>query len=602
MLLNFRLVQVAVLTPVVCAAQAWPTPAFPNAAERVARLKQAFPQVEKLAADWARQRGVPGMSYGVVIDGEAALIRTIGYRQWDPKKPVEAGTPFRIASMTKSFTALAVLKLRDAGKLSLEDEVSRWIPEVGRFRYPTADSAPLRVRQLLTHGAGFPEDNPWGDQQLGRPDAMLTEWLKLGIPWSTPPDTAYEYSNYGFGLLGRIVEKASGRSYREYLASEILRPLGMLNSTLEPSEAKDAAVGYRKDTTAGGYRPEPSLAHGAFGAMGGLVTTAPDLARYIAFHLSAYPPRDAADPGPVRRASVREMQRMWRFADLLVRRTEPEDAINSRANGYGYGLGVSRDCRFDHVVGHGGGLPGFGSYMIWLPDYGVGLFAMTNLTYAGPANLLNEMLDALSGTGALAPRQVAPSSDLTRTQQALFALWNNWSQPDADRIAADNLFLDRAASERAAEIASLKRAVGECRLSGPVRAENWLRGEFDLACERSSTVRMTFTLAPTAPSPTVQDWSLQAIHPLAPNLRKAAEQVARGKAPAAAFKQRMAAFARLYGGACKVGATLGGDGKTAGTVLLDCARGRAELTLRADERGRITALTIARPAQETCVP
>ena len=596
-----RLPHLLIAFAAVAAAQTWPTPAFPDPAGRAARLKQAFPQLEKLAADWARQRGVPGMSYGLVIEGEPALIGTVGYRQWEDKKPVEAATPFRIASMTKSFTALAILKLRDAGKLSLEDEVAKWIPAVGRFSYPTADSAPLRIRQLLTHGAGFPEDNPWGDQQLGRPDAVLTSWLERGIPWSTPPDTAFEYSNYGFGLLGRIVERASGRTYREYLDKEILQPLGMANSTLEPAEARDAAVGYRKETSASGYRAEPSLAHGAFGAMGGLVTTAPDLARYLAFHLGAYPPRDTAEPGPVRRSSVREMQRFGRLSDFLVRRPQPEATLNARVNSYGYGLVISRDCRFNHVVGHGGGLPGFGSYMIWLPDYGVGLFAMTNLTYAGPAVLLNDMLDALSRTGALVPRQLAPSRPLTETQAALFALWNDWKQPDAERIAADNLFLDRAAAERQAEIASLKKGVGQCRLDGPVRAENWLRGEFDLACEGSTLVRMTFTLAPTAPSPTVQYWSLQAIHPLAPELRKAAEQVARGKSPAAPFKARVEAFTRIYG-ACKVGSTTGGDGKAAGTALLDCARGRAELTLGSDSRGRITRLTLTRPAADMCVP
>src|SRR5207247_8151939 len=96
--------------------------------------------------------------------------------------PVAAGTVFRIASMTKSFTALAILKLRDEGKLSLEDPVSKWLPEFARMELPTHDTAPLRIRQLLSHSAGFPEDNPWGDQQLSASEADLTRWLGLGIP------------------------------------------------------------------------------------------------------------------------------------------------------------------------------------------------------------------------------------------------------------------------------------------------------------------------------------------------------------------------------------------------------------------------------------
>ena len=120
--------------------------------------------------------------------------------------------------MTKSFTALAILKLRDEGKLSLEDPVSKWIPEFARMELPTRDTAPLRVRQLMSHSAGFPEDNPWGDQQLSATDAALDDWLRAGIPFSTPPGTRYEYSNYAFGLLGRIVTKASGVEYERTCA------------------------------------------------------------------------------------------------------------------------------------------------------------------------------------------------------------------------------------------------------------------------------------------------------------------------------------------------------------------------------------------------
>ncbi len=570
------------------AATSWAqTPAFADP-QRAAKLKAAFPEIEKLMAKWAEQRGVPGMSWGVVIDGEAAIVRTVGMREWLLRQPVQADTPFRIASMTKSFTSLAILKLRDEGKLSLDDQVSRWIPEVGGFRYPTTDTAPLRVRQLLTHGAGFPEDNPWGDQQLGRRFDELTEWLRRGIPWSTPPDTAYEYSNFGFGMLGRVVERASGRPYRDYLESEILKPLGMLNSTLEPVAAKDAAVGYRREGN--GYRVEPSLPHGAFGSMGGLVTTAPDLARYVAFHLSAYPPRDGAETGPVRRSSVREMQRMWRVSGgIAVRRTQPDGPISAQAGGYGYGLRISSDCRFDHIVGHGGGLPGFGSYMMWLPDYGVGLFGMTNLTYSAPTPALNDALDSLRRTGALKPREWPPSPALAKTQQALFALWNEWKPAEAERIAADNLFLDKSSELRQAELVALKKTVGRCAIAGPVRPKNWLRGEFDLGCERGASVRMTFSLAPTSPEPTVQFWSARAIQGFNPAMRKAAERAAVGKD-----------IARAYG-TCKLGPILSGDGAREGSVQLDCDRGTAQLDMAFNDKGKVTRSTFTKSARDACI-
>ncbi|MCC6538874.1 MAG: beta-lactamase family protein [Bryobacterales bacterium] len=582
-------------------AAPYPPPAFPNAGERVSKLKAAWPEVEKSLAQWAAQRGVAGMSYGLVIDGETVLLGALGLREVTARAAVESGTAFRIASMTKSFTSLAILKLRDEGKLSLDDEVARWIPEVGRFRYPTADTAPLRVRQLLTHSAGFPEDNPWGDQQLGRPAELMTKWLEQGLPWSTAPGTAYEYSNYGFALLGRIVERASGRAYREYVETEILKPLGMTHSTLEPAEAgAGAAVGYRREGRE--YRVEPSLAHGAFGAMGGLVTTAPDLAKYVAMHVNAWPPRDARETGPVRRSSVREMHQLWRWSGLTVNRSAAA-GLTARATGYGYGLVVSSTCEFGHLVGHGGGLPGFGSYMLWAPELGVGLFAMTNLTYAGPAGALTEALQILRKTGALAPRAWPPSPVLTQTQQALFGLWKEWRQPEAERIAADNLFLDRAAAVRRGDLEALKKTVGggECRLAGPVRAENWLRGAFDLECGNGGArVRMEFTLAPTTPEAKVQFWSAQAILPFSPAMQRQAERALAGKLPAQ-WKPRWEELQRGYG-ACRLGEALAGDGVRQGTAALTCERGRAQVTLRLSAAGRLEEFAVAKGPGEVCVP
>lgn len=470
-------------------ASAAPVPRFTDPARR-SKLETAFPKIDRILENYKQARGVPGLVYGVVIDGELAHVKCLGVRDRDSGDRVTPATLFRIASMTKSFTALAILKLRDEGKLSLEDPVAKWIPEFAGVRYPTRDTAPIRIRQLLTHGAGFPEDNPWGDRQLDIAASTLTGWLRKGIPFSTPPDTAYEYSNYGFALLGRIVDRASGMDYREYLEKHILAPLGMVSSTLEPYSVPEVlrAKGYRKSGDA--YIEEPPLKHGAFGAMGGLLTNAGDLARYLAYQLSAYPPRDDGDSGPVRRSSLREMQNAWRWIAL-----DPE---RGSVSGYGYGLVVSRDRRFQHIVGHGGGLPGFGSYMLWLPEYGVGLFAMANLTYAGPAAALQESLDALRETGGLQPRILPPSTELISAQAAIFRIWQRWEDQEVAAIAADNLLLDRPAAERRAEIEELKKELGACRPVGDVEPENFLRGRFRMACDRGE-VSVNFTLAPTTP-------------------------------------------------------------------------------------------------------
>jgi CubicO group peptidase (beta-lactamase class C family) len=489
------------------ASDAYPPPRFTDP-ERLQKLESAMPEVDRIFRTYATDKKITGMVWGVVIDGKLAHVASSGVRDRVSNAPVTTNTVFRIASMTKSFTSLAILKLRDEGKLSLEDPVSKWIPEFARMELPTRDTAPLRIKQLLSHSAGFPEDNPWGDQQLSASDADLNRWLGLGIPFSTPPGTRYEYSNYAFGLLGRIVTKASGIPYEKYARTEILGKLHMNASTFEFSQspADARAVGYRLQPD-GTYLEEPPLPHGVFGSMGGLLTTATDLGKYVAFHLSAWPPRDDPEAGPVLRSSVREMNHLWTPANLTV--TRANGMLRASESGYGYGLRISTDCRFEQISGHGGGLPGFGSYMAWLPDYGVGMFAMANLTYAGPAEPINRAWDVFLKTGGLRRRELPASSILTKMRSHIWNLWKSWDDTEAKQIASMNLFLDAPIPQRRAEIQKLKDEVGECTAAGPVIAENWLRGQFNLTCGKG-TVGVFFTLAPTQP-PTVQHLAFRKI-------------------------------------------------------------------------------------------
>lgn len=465
--------------------------------QRTQKLQSALPAIDALFHKYATSAKIPGMVWGVVIDGQLAHVAAHGVQDRATNQPVTANTVFRIASMTKSFTALAILKLRDEGKLSLEDPVSKWIPEFARMELPTRDTAPLRIRQLLSHSAGLPEDNPWGDQQLGISDAQLDQWLRAGIPFSTAPDTRYEYSNYAFGLLGRIVTKAARQPYEKYVQQQILNKLQMTASTFEFSQVPTAtrATGYRLKPD-GSYEQEQPLPHGVFGAMGGLLTNANDLGKYVALHLSAWPPRDEADNGPVRRSSIREMSHLWTPSNLTASRGQ------AQISGYGYGLRVTTDCRFDHIVAHGGGLPGFGSYMAWLPEHGVGIFAMTGLTYSGPARTINQAFDALRQTGGLQKRVAPPSPQLTKMRGHIWNLWNNWTDAEANQIAAMNLFLDAPIPQRRTEIAALQKESGRCTAASDVIPENWLRGQFNLTCA-NGTVGVFFTLAPTQP-PLVQ--------------------------------------------------------------------------------------------------
>jgi CubicO group peptidase (beta-lactamase class C family) len=195
--------------------------------ERKQQVSQALPLVDQLFKEYAEKNHFPGMSYGIVLDGKLIHAKGVGMANLEQNIPATPQSAFRIASMTKSLTAMAIVKLRDEGKLQMDDPVWKYVPEMKNQKYATKDSPTITVRNLLTHSAGFPEDNPWGDRQLGISEKEFTDFLKKGISFSTAVDTEYEYSNLGFALLGAIIKKVSGIAYQEYINQQILKPLGM---------------------------------------------------------------------------------------------------------------------------------------------------------------------------------------------------------------------------------------------------------------------------------------------------------------------------------------------------------------------------------------
>ncbi len=470
------------LTPVL------PATAQPAAAPSADALGAAYGDIDRLFADFAAREHVPGIAYGIVVGGRVAHVGVAGSRTMADdgttgSARVDASTVFRIASMTKSFTAAAVLQLRDAGRLSLDDPAARYVPELAALAPATSDAPPITIRHLLTHSAGFPEDNPWGDQQLAITDDEMAALMTAGIPFSTAPGTAYEYSNYGFAILGRIVARVSGMRFADYLGQHVLRPLGMTATTLEAADVPDArlATGYRWQDDR--WLAEPALADGAFGPMGGLLTTVDDLSRWVAFLSDAFPARDGADSPVLSRASRREMQQMARYNTTTAVRNAETGAVAMTASGYGYGLRITQTCAFRHVVAHSGGLPGYGSQMRWLPESGVGIVAMGNRTYTGWNAPFDAALARLAETGLLAPRPVAPAPILLQRQAEVTRLVQTWDDALATRLAADNLALDESFARRRAAIArAVGDAGGQCVPLGEIVPENALRGAWRMRC------------------------------------------------------------------------------------------------------------------------
>ena len=473
--------------------------AFANP-QRLAQLSAAFPEIDRLMQEFAARSRVPGIAYGIVVDGRLAHVGTAGFRELPSRSPVDTGTVFRIASMTKSFTAAAILQLRDAGLLALDDPAERYVPELAGLRPPTADAPRITIRHLLSHSAGFPEDNPWGDQQLAATDAEMSEMMRGGIPFSTAPGTSYEYSNFGFAILGRIIANVSGMPYPRYITERVLRPLGMSSTVLEASAVPPGRLAHGYRLRDGEWIEEPPLPDGAFGPMGGMLTSISDLGRWVGFMLDAWPPRDEAERGPLRRASVREMQQVARYSGASAVRDTAAGTVALSAGGYGYGLGIRQTCLFRTLVSHSGGLPGFGSLMRWLPEHGVGIVAMGNLTYTGWGGVTEQALAALSRTGALAPRVPQPAPVLVQRQQQVSRLVARWDDALADSIAAMNLYLDEPKERRRVALdAIVRQAGGECRADGPIEAENALRGGWRLRC-RDADLGVFITLAPTEPA------------------------------------------------------------------------------------------------------
>jgi len=164
-LLIFKMVAAFGLLPFFIAAQVGYQPPYFKDSNRLEKLSTAFPVVEKMVQKYAADNHFPGYSFGIVLDGKLVYETSGGYTNLQTKVPATSKSMFRIASMSKSFTAMAILKLRDEGKLNLDDKASKYIPEL-KNQGLTTDAAPITIRDLLTHSAGFPEDNPWGDRQL----------------------------------------------------------------------------------------------------------------------------------------------------------------------------------------------------------------------------------------------------------------------------------------------------------------------------------------------------------------------------------------------------------------------------------------------------
>jgi CubicO group peptidase (beta-lactamase class C family) len=487
--------------------QSYQPPVFTDT-DRLKKIEAILPAIDKIYQDYAEKNHFPGFVYGIVVDGKLIHTGQSGYTDLSKKIVATAQSEFRIASMSKSFTTMAIMKLRDAGKLNLDDPAEKYIPQMKKIKPLTIDAPAITIRHLLTHAAGFPEDNPWGDRQLADTNQELLQ-LVSNAAFSNVPGVAYEYSNLGITLLGYIINKITGQPYQKYINEQIIKPLGMTHTHWEYADvpADKLSHGYRWQDDQ--WLEEALLHDGAYGAMGGLITSVEDFSKYMALHIAAWPPKNDLDTGPLKRSSLREMHQPWNISAFNPTYKYPNGRACGIVTAYCYGLNWLRDCDNRVYVGHSGGLPGFGSHWRFLPEYGVGVVSMANRTYA-PAGLVNlQVLDTLIIGAQLKPRTLPPSDILKKRQNELVKLLPDWKNAEKSGIFAENFFADYVIDALRKESKSVFEKVGKILTVKDLIPENQLRGAFMLIGEKAD-ISVSFTLTPES-QPLIQEYHIREV-------------------------------------------------------------------------------------------
>jgi D-alanyl-D-alanine-carboxypeptidase/D-alanyl-D-alanine-endopeptidase len=481
-------------TALLIAAALVATPLTAVAAQPAPTAAAAESTYAAIDADFERWRianHVPGMVWGVVAGGRLVHVKALGQQSVGAgARPVSADTGFRIASMSKAFTAHAILRLRDEGRLRLDDPVWKYIPEVKSW------GADITVADLLHHTAGFVTDDPWGDRQQPMAEAEFTRLLKAGVPRTAVRGTRFEYSNLGYAMLGRVISNVTGMNFSRYIAARVFTPLGMASTTYENADVpiERRAIGYRWEDNA--WRAEPYMAHGTFGAMGGITTSANDYARWLAFLLSGWPAGEAKGPA----TTIRAMQYGGGLPQLRSRPGTLRSECKLAAV-YAAGLIAGQDCALGQVLYHGGGFPGYGSHMLLMPDAGVAVFAMTNKTYTGASGMVWDAATRLGEAGLIRPRGLPASSALTAAYGNVRMLWNAGNlQALPAKALAMNFLLDRDSAHWQSDLAARKAQAGDCDTTAAIVPTGALSGEFRWTCT-NGTISGSMLLAPTkAPS------------------------------------------------------------------------------------------------------
>ena len=409
----------------------------------------------------------PGVAYGIVHGGR--VVHGGGYGLAGLESPGTPGsaTVFRIASLSKSFTAAAVLALRDEGVLRLDDPVGRHVPMLARLPRATRDSPPITVADCLTMSAGLPTDDAWADRQEELTEESLGALLSAGIGYTAAPGTRFEYANLGYVFLGQVVESLTGRRFPQFVSDRFLDPLGMTSTTYDHRDVTGEQLATGHHRAGDHWEPQAFTAPGMFSAIGGLLSTVEDLAVWVHGLASAFPARDEPEDGhPLSRATRRAMQQQYRAITPLVSVDEhglPTVRTGEfpwGLSGYGYGLFVEHDPRWGEFVHHIGGYPGFGSHMRWHRETGVGVVAFGNARYCPVWEPADAALRQVLATIAPPSRTVVSWPVVHEARRVIDRLVDGDDFAVRDPVFSPTLFQDEPAAARLAALGEVRRQAG----------------------------------------------------------------------------------------------------------------------------------------------
>jgi CubicO group peptidase (beta-lactamase class C family) len=382
---------------------------------------------------------------GLVIDGKLEEVIHFGNIP-DGQVQDVSRIRFPIASMTKVFTACCILKLRDEGKLSLEDKLVTYLPELSSDCWKD-----ITIKNLLIMNSGLLSDEPWCDRLLGSSDTEYDKILQSNFIFANKPGETFYYSNLGYVLLGKIIQNVSALPYTEYVKKSILEPLKM--SDTDWSDSSKGIINGLKFENNTWNEILPLTVGGYAGAFGGLYSTIQDLTKFILFMQGAYSGELEGSESILSKDSRRELQSpQVDFPNINI--FDNEFHVKS----YAMGL-ISYESSAGRSKGHSGGLPGYGSHFRWREREKVGIIFLSNHTYNTGSKVSGNILNYAVNMRSREKLSILPI--VRKRAEELLNSIREYGNSNDQFIFSSNFFLDYTSEDYAALMAELKHALIE---------------------------------------------------------------------------------------------------------------------------------------------